>query len=209
MTRLEFLVRLREGLGKLPPEELESAVSYYVEYLDEAGPDQEQRVLEELGDPTRIAQQIVAEYMVRDLAPAPGQPQKKAKKQGLQAVWIAVLAIFASPVALPLAIAVAAVVFAVVVAVLAVVFSLLVAMAAVGLAGLVWMVAGFISLAFHPATGLFIIGNGMMVAGLGLLCFWLVFSLTRAIFNGMARLIRRGILHRRSRAKMPKGGGAL
>lgn len=205
MTRLEFLMRLRESLGKLPPDEIENAVRYYVEYLDEAGPEQEEQVLQEWGDPAVIAQQIVAEYMVRDIVPAAGNGKKKSDKKGIYAVWIAVLAVFASPIALPLAIAAAAVIFAMVVAILAVFFSLLAAVALVGVAGLIWTAVGFFSLVYHAPTGLFIVGTGMAAAGAGLLLFWLLFLLSRTVFSGMARLIRRGILRRRGKTGIARG----
>nr|WP_162990708.1 hypothetical protein [Maliibacterium massiliense] len=66
-------MQLRNNLAALPQEELDSAVSYYCEYFDDNGPENEQRVLEELGDPAAIARQIVAEYHARI-----GQQQEEA-----------------------------------------------------------------------------------------------------------------------------------
>ena len=35
MTRQEFIVTLREGIRKLPPEEIVAATEFYEEYFDE------------------------------------------------------------------------------------------------------------------------------------------------------------------------------
>ena len=51
MTKQEFLQRLEQLLADLPYEERDSAMTYYREYLEEAGPENEQAVLAELGSP--------------------------------------------------------------------------------------------------------------------------------------------------------------
>ncbi|WP_312641624.1 HAAS signaling domain-containing protein [Hydrogenoanaerobacterium sp.] len=195
MTRLDFFLRLREGLQKLPPEEIENAVRYYTEYFDDAGEENVQKVLEELGDPMKIAQQITAEYMVRDLTVY--RPQNSAKK-GLSAVWIAVLAVFASPIALPIAIAIAGVAFALVAAAAAVLLAFFCGVFALIIAGLAVFIAGFFMLGVHVPTGLCAIGMGLLVAGLGLLLFLPVLWLAKATFSGIARLISRNVTRRKT-----------
>ncbi len=205
MTRLDFFMRLREGLHRLPPEEIENAVRYYVEYFDEAGPENEQRVLEELGDPMKIAQQITAEYMVRAIEPyrpAPDEQGPEAtgpqppRKSGLSAVWIAILAVFASPIALPVAIAIAAVAFALVVVVACVFLSFFGVSVGMMAGGVFGMVVGILCLGAHVPTGICAIGSGMVVSGVGLLLFLPTVWLTRATFSGIARLISRRVVRR-------------
>lgn len=60
MTKNEFLTILKADLADVSPEERVAAVQYYTEYFDEAGPEHEAEVLEELGDPKKIAQDIIA-----------------------------------------------------------------------------------------------------------------------------------------------------
>jgi hypothetical protein len=62
MNRYEWLTKLNTGLRKLPPQDREAAMEYYEEYFDEAGPENEQIVIEELGDPGNIARQILADH---------------------------------------------------------------------------------------------------------------------------------------------------
>ena len=76
MTRQEFIVTLREGLRKLPPEEIVAATEFYEEYFDEvleSGEKTEEEILDELGSPKRIAAQIRA-----DLSPAASRSAAEA-----------------------------------------------------------------------------------------------------------------------------------
>lgn len=204
MTRLEFFMALRGGLQKLPPDEIENAVRYYAEYLDDAGEENEQKALEELGDPIKIAQQINAEYMVRDIVQYhPGKEDSSGertgkKKNGLSAIWIAILALFASPIALPIALALAIAAISVVIAVGSVFLSLFIAIFAVFAAGLACVVAGVCVVFVHAPTGVALVGAGLVLLGIGLFLFIPVSWLTRITFSGIARLISRTVTKRRS-----------
>ncbi|MHB1485513.1 MAG: DUF1700 domain-containing protein [Saccharofermentanales bacterium] len=55
MNRSEFENRLRDELKAVPDEERESALKYYREYFDDAGVENEQKVIEELESPEVIA----------------------------------------------------------------------------------------------------------------------------------------------------------
>ncbi len=58
MNRTEYLERLAFLLQDIPTEEREEALEYYEDYFEEAGPENEQRVIEELGSPEKIAAMI-------------------------------------------------------------------------------------------------------------------------------------------------------
>ena len=60
MDRQLFLQQLRALLSDTAPEEREEAIRYYEEYFDEAGPEQEQAILAELGSPAKVASIIRA-----------------------------------------------------------------------------------------------------------------------------------------------------
>lgn len=55
MNRELFLRQLRALLSDVTEEEREEAIRYYEEYFDEAGPEQEQALLAELGSPAKVA----------------------------------------------------------------------------------------------------------------------------------------------------------
>ena len=44
MSKTEFLQQLQQGLEGLPPEERVAAMQYYTEYLDDAGPEQMEKI---------------------------------------------------------------------------------------------------------------------------------------------------------------------
>ena len=51
MTRTAFLAALEQLLAPLPEAERKDALSYYEDYLDAAGPENEARAIAELGSP--------------------------------------------------------------------------------------------------------------------------------------------------------------
>ena len=55
MTRQIYLHRLKEALEGLPREEQESAMRYCEEYFDEAGEDQFEQAVHDLGSPEEFA----------------------------------------------------------------------------------------------------------------------------------------------------------
>lgn len=58
MNRKEFMSRLESRLWNISPTEREEALQYYNDYLDDAGAENEQTVIETLGDPEKIAETI-------------------------------------------------------------------------------------------------------------------------------------------------------
>lgn len=58
MNRKEFLKQLEELLSDIPEAERRDAMNYYQNYFDDAGVEQEQTILEELGSPEKVAESI-------------------------------------------------------------------------------------------------------------------------------------------------------
>lgn len=58
MNKEIFLNDLRRFLSDIPQEEREQAIAYYEDYFEDAGPENEQRIIQELGSPVDIAKQI-------------------------------------------------------------------------------------------------------------------------------------------------------
>jgi hypothetical protein len=61
MTKLEFMKELESLLPDIPSEERDEALQYYNGYYDDAGEDQEQEIIKELGSPARVASIIKAD----------------------------------------------------------------------------------------------------------------------------------------------------
>ena len=60
MNKEIFLRELRRFLADIPEEEREQALTYYEDYFEDAGPENEQKVIQELGSPIDVAKQIKA-----------------------------------------------------------------------------------------------------------------------------------------------------
>lgn len=78
MNKAEFLQALETGLAAATPEERAAALQYYTEYLDEAGPEREAEVLDELGSPDKVAADILGSPQPQAAGawtPPTGQPQ--------------------------------------------------------------------------------------------------------------------------------------
>lgn len=60
MSKQEFLRKLEQSL-RIKAEEKDEVMRYYTEYFEDAGPENEQAVLKELGDPRVLAEKLNAE----------------------------------------------------------------------------------------------------------------------------------------------------
>ena len=58
MNREEFMRQLESLLQDLPVIEREKAIQYYNEYFEDAGPENEKSVIEALGNPARVAENV-------------------------------------------------------------------------------------------------------------------------------------------------------
>lgn len=196
MTRVEFLRKIELGLYKLPQNERDEALEYYIEYFDEAGEENEQAVIEELGSPARIATQIKADYATRQFADDEfnGKSKKQKKEPGTASkVWWIILGIFggicAAPIAIPLAIALISVLVAVLLTIFAVLLALALTIGACFISGILLLIFGVGIFAVSASSGILTIGLGLMsiavmgIAGLGLI------KLTQLIIRFIARKI--------------------
>ncbi|MEG0471448.1 MAG: DUF1700 domain-containing protein [Solibacillus sp.] len=164
MDKAGYLKSLRSKLHRLPVHEIDAALIYYEEYFDEAGEENEQQVIEQLGPPSQVAAQIVADFAIKDFDVTP-----PSTKKNMSAIWLIILAILSAPLSLPLlAVAVAliisagAVVFSFVIAILAIVGGIL-------FGGLVALISGFFIIIDHWPTALLFIGLGLITTGIGVL----------------------------------------
>ena len=186
MNKTEFLSELKRCLRKLPYEEVDNAISYYSEYFDDAGPENERRVIEELGSPSELAAKIMADYAIKDMEASP-----KSARKGISAIWFIILAIFASPIALPIALAFAIVAFALVVVGFALIFAFAVVTFALIGSGIFTTVIRFSTIFHHLPTAMFAIGSGLLLTAFGLLLSIPFVFLTKKSFGLIARLLNK------------------
>lgn len=203
MDKQTFLRRLEEGLRQLPPEEREDILAYHREYFQDAGPEQEAKVIQELGDPDLLARRLLSEYGEQPPAspppPPPSQPQPEApKKKRPSGVLVAILAVLAAPIALPLAAALGAVAIALAVAALSVALVLMAVIVGVLVTGFALVALGFSALLLYPPAALVVLGAGLVCCGLGLFGVMPVVRLIQVMFRGPANLFRKAFFRRKT-----------
>jgi uncharacterized membrane protein len=121
-------------------------------------------------------------------APPPGVPPQAKNDSGLKTIGIVLLAIFAIPVGIPLAIALISVVFGLLVALIAVLVSLFAVAAAFLATGIVACVIGFFFLFSEFAVGLFYLGVGLVTLGFCILVAIGCWYLAKLCIKGIAKL---------------------
>lgn len=58
MTKSEYMKKLSYSLRRLPKEDFNQAIDYFEEYFAEAGEENEQQAIEDLGSPGRCGKRI-------------------------------------------------------------------------------------------------------------------------------------------------------
>jgi len=161
MTKNEYLAELKAHLASLPAEERDGAIKYYQEFFEDAGAENEQKVIEELGDPKSLAEKIISEINEGGAASSkyvPASPgyagnggknfeEKPKRNENTKILIIILLAIIFSPLLVPLA---------------GVILGLV--------AGLFGLLIGFFALCGGAVVGLIAGGIAAVVMGIGLLC---------------------------------------
>lgn len=191
MNRSQFMAELRARLSQLPPDELNSAMLYYSEYFDDAGEENEDEVIHELGTPEQVAAQILEDYAAK-YGRMPDMPETTEDRGKGSNVLMCVLAVCAAPIVLPVVLALA-------IAAFAIVFSFIVASGALIVAGIATAAAAFAVVLESPATTLLFLGAGLFCAGLGLAFMVGSLALARVTCRGTAALAQRCFGKRRAK----------
>lgn len=184
MDKKQYLYELAKQLKDMDQEEFDDALRYLEEYFEEAGPENEQKVIQELGTPSKYAAQIKAEATIKStyLYDTQNPPKSSVKK-----MWLIVLGICALPIAGPLALAGVALIFAL----FMLVFAFAVAGAAFILAGIILFIPlltssfGLFSVNFY--SGLVALGSSLLLLGIILLLISLYYSICRKAFPACVR----------------------
>ena len=193
MNRSEFIVGLKKKLRKLPFDEVKEAVEYYEGYFDDAGAENEQAVLAELGSPSAVASQIIASYAVKEA------DTEGTGKKNWRTTWLVILALFASPIAVPLALSAGVLALSVIIVISAVILSFFVTGIAVFAGGLACFIAGLLVITQDVFTTMLYSGVGLMLLGSGAAIFIATLKLSRICFNWMTKKVGGFILRRKAK----------
>lgn len=164
MNRAEYMKMLSHELRRLPKADYYKAIEYYNEYFDEAGPENEQQAIADLGTPKDAAKEILISLAQQ----AANEPQKSVKR-GFSSIWIGILGVFAAPIALPLAAALVILIAALVMTVLILLLALAISAVSVAAAGIIGIIGGIILMFTTFFDGLCNFGAGLSCLGIGIL----------------------------------------
>ena len=185
MTRTEYIAKLTKYLRKLPQKDYEEALEYFMEYFEEAGPENEAQVIAELGTPKEAAHEVISRLLDEKII-----EEKSSLRNKTTILWIAILAVLASPVALPILLLFLAmlltllvVIFAVIVTALALTFALLIS-------GVYTFFTSFSLLSVSLASTLFGGGLGLLMFGGALLLLLISFEICKLIVKLITLLIK-------------------
>ena len=185
MTRTEYIAKLTKYLRKLPQQDYEEAIEYFMEYFEEAGPENEARVIAELGTPKEAAHEVISRLLDEKII-----EEKSSLRNKTTILWIAILAVLASPVALPILLFFLAmimtllmIIFAVIVTALALTFALLIS-------GVYTFFTSFSLLSVSLASTLFGGGLGLLMFGGALLLLLISFEICKLIVKLITLLIK-------------------
>ena len=164
MPKTEYMKILTHNLRRLPKEDYDRAIEYFEEYFAEAGPENEQQAIADLGSPDEAAKALIVDLAAQNIKEKP-----KTMKGGLSALWIAVLAVCSAPVTLPIAICLLAVIAVVLFCVGIALFCVVISAVAVAASGILTLFGGIVLLFRSLGDGLCNIGLGLFSTGLGIL----------------------------------------
>lgn len=183
MNREQYMRLLKQRLRHLPKEEFDRAVAYFEEYFDEAGAEQEQQAIADLGMPEEAAAQIIQDIAIKNTA----EPVAGIKK-GVSAVWVGILALFAAPFTLP--VFAAATLIGLVMILMALLLLLLLFLAGLLLVicGPVAFVGGFSVIGQSIGDALICFGRGIAAVGAGILLMQGIYLLIRGCTGWLVKL---------------------
>ena len=220
MNRELFMARLRELLADVTEAEREEAISYYEEYFEDAGAENEQSVMESLGSPEKVAATIkmglnenASEagefsetgyadnyYEARNEVTARTTESEErgfSRKKNISTggwIIILILCIFALPILGPVLVGIGSALIGIFAAIIAVFFAVLVVGIALVIAAIALIISGFISLFKMPVVGIALIGAALVTGGLGILTailgFWIITKVVPPAIRGVIKLCK-------------------
>lgn len=187
MTKAELVASLRTRLAGLPENDIQKAIDYYSEAVDDCMEDgmSEAEAVASLGSLDDIVEQIMLD------APLPSLVRARVKPQRTLHAWELVLIILGAPIWLSLAVAAASVVLAVYVTLWSIIVGLFAVALAFGVCLLVGVAGGVLMLIRGaPLSAVTIFGAGLLLGGLAIFVFIGTAALTRLLIRLCAALWR-------------------
>jgi uncharacterized membrane protein len=191
MNTREYIEELKIHLRKLPDDDREDAISYYFEYLTEAGPGGAEEAMARLGTPAQLAAGIRADRAWEQIEDGDAN-----LGEGVSAVWSAGVAAIPRTI---LAVFVTAIIIVIFFAIMIVLFSVSIGFIACGIAGIV---GGIIFLPIGLPAAIFLIGCALVVGAGGFLLFKFSIWVSKHLLYGIAGVFNGIRRSRQARRKL-------
>ena len=207
MKRSEFIEQLESLLCDVSVEDRQDALEYYKDYFDDAGVENEEQIISDLGSPKKVATIIreslrsgktsEGEYSERGyqnerfnekeelIEGNCGEGKKTKHRNRPDVLLIIILTIFVSPILLALF----AVLFAMFVGIGGVIFGFAVSGIALLLSGIAVFIGGIVMLFISPPTAMFLCGTGMILSVVGLILTILMIKVIKTFLPPLFRTI--------------------
>lgn len=180
MNKTEFINKVKQGLDNISKEEQENALRYYVEYFQDAGEENEEEVIKELGTPEEVVAKIKSEMSALEETNEKGEVKKTEP-------WIVVLLILASPFIF----AGLAILASLILALFCVIFAFAISGFALIFAGIVCTVVSFMAIPTSFASFMFLLGVGLVSMAIGMFFGLLTYHMARLVANGTVSLCQK------------------
>lgn len=210
MKREDFMAQLSTLLQSISPQEREEALQYYNDYFDDAGVENEQEVIEALGNPAKVAENIKRDLygegagIKQETVDNPVVKYKEAeykepeKEKSSLPTWAIVMIVIAcvimSPAILGAATGVAGALFGLICAWFGIILGFGIGGIAFIVVMFVLIVIGGMCLFASPMAALALFGAGLLCGGIGLLLLIITVAMagvaTPAIIKGIWKLFR-------------------
>lgn len=227
MSKDEFLNRLSFHLLDISTEEREEAISYYREYIEDAGLENEEAIVNELGSVEHLAQEIKNglsnkndpdfDYRRTFAALEPkatytggtenttyehySNVAVRNEKSKAFLVIAIIAVVFLSPIILPIAGGLLSTVFGVILAAFGISLGIGIAGLALSITSIILFVCGLVQLLSSPLIGIVLIGVSLILASLGILMLLLIIWMCSFVIPFCIRGISNFIHHLKGRIR--------
>lgn len=164
MNKKKFLEELRRRLRHLPKEDKEDALAYYEEYFAEMELAEDEDITDKVGKPADIAREILENCTEKHLDV---QKEKGGVKNSATVIWMILLGICASPIAIPIAATMIILFISCIIVLASFVFAFVCAGAAIFVTGILSIPCIFFATGFPQK--LVCLGIGLLCIGFGIL----------------------------------------
>lgn len=184
MNREQYLRELRRYLRRLPREEYEDAMDYFTECFDEAGQEGEQGLIRELGMPKEAASEIFGNLLEKEMGKQKSGEKEKESHGVWKGVLIAILAICAAPIGIPLLIVLLALIFSGICIAVAIVLCIFCVVIAIVLVGGKLFLRGIVAIPYSIPGALMLVGVAVLAIGIAIIVVVAMSFLCRWIARG-------------------------